>query len=186
MTPMTRLRDKRFVLATDLDGTFLGGSDTDRRHLYSWIEGRRHDVGLVFVTGRDPAFILELCAEGFVPTPDYVIGDVGTTVAEVTGAAGARDLRMIEALEADIAARWGDAGPAVREALRNAAGLRLQDTPFRYRVSYHYDPDRYDGRAETVIREMGHDVLISDNRYFDVLPKGVSKGPTLERLIAHL
>ncbi|MEL6533647.1 MAG: HAD family hydrolase, partial [Pseudomonadota bacterium] len=34
--------------------------------------------------------------------------------------------------------------------------------------------------------EMGLDVLISDNRFLDVLPQGVSKGPTLTRLVDHL
>jgi hydroxymethylpyrimidine pyrophosphatase-like HAD family hydrolase len=36
------------------------------------------------------------------------------------------------------------------------------------------------------VAELGHDALISDNRFFDVLPKGVSKGPSLLRLITHL
>jgi hypothetical protein len=39
-------------------------------------------VGLVFVTGRDPAFIVQMCHDG-LPWPDYVIGDVGTTIAHV-------------------------------------------------------------------------------------------------------
>jgi len=33
---------------------------------------------------------------------------------------------------------------------------------------------------------LGLDVLISDNRFFDVLPRGISKGPSLKRLLAHL
>jgi hypothetical protein len=33
---------------------------------------------------------------------------------------------------------------------------------------------------------MGLDALVSDNRYFDVLPKDVSKGPSLLRLLTHL
>ena len=53
------------VLATDLDGTFLGGSETARRRLYSWIEANRDEVGLIFVTGRDPGFIRDLNAAGF-------------------------------------------------------------------------------------------------------------------------
>ena len=35
-------------------------------------------------------------------------------------------------------------------------------------------------------RKLGLDSLVSDNRFFDVLPRGVSKGPSLRRLIAHL
>jgi hydroxymethylpyrimidine pyrophosphatase-like HAD family hydrolase len=105
MTPT--LADRRFVLATDLDGTFLGGTDAERLTLYDWIGANRATVGLVFVTGRDPGFILDLCAGGTVPWPDMVIGDVGTTVATVDDGA----LHPVPALEAQIAEAWNDAGP---------------------------------------------------------------------------
>ena len=174
--------EKRMVLATDLDGTFLGGSEGARRALYDWIEERRDSVALIFVTGRDPEFIHELC-DGGVPWPEYVIGDVGTTIARVEPGAG---IRPIAELEEEIAALWGDGGEAVRLALAEAPGLSLQPTRFRYRVSYDYDPAAYDPAAEEAVRALGHDVLISDNRFFDVLPRGVSKGPSLTRLIAFL
>lgn len=175
--------NRRFVLATDLDGTFLGGSDADRQALYDWIEAHRATVGLVFVSGRDPEFITELCGNGQAPWPEYVIGDVGTTIAQVTAQ---KQIAPIAPLEAQIAARWNDAGPAVREALARAPGLTLQPTAFRYRVSYDYDPDSFDPDTTDRVEAMGFDVLISDNRYFDVLPKGVSKGPSLLRLLDHL
>jgi HAD superfamily hydrolase (TIGR01484 family) len=181
MIPTRRraLHDRAFVLATDLDGTFLGGSDSDRRRLYRWIEDNRRTIGLVFVTGRDPDFIAELTA-GEVPTPDYVVGDVGTTIAHV-GADGT--VEPIAELEAEIAAAWADAGGRVRDTLDGHPGLTLQPTDFRYRVSFDYDPDAYEPGAEARVRDMGLDVLISDNRYFDVLPRGVSKGPSLRRLL---
>jgi hydroxymethylpyrimidine pyrophosphatase-like HAD family hydrolase len=40
--------------------------------------------------------------------------------------------------------------------------------------------------AEDKVAALGLDHLVSDNRFFDVLPKGVSKGPSLKRLVAHL
>lgn len=80
-TDKARLADKTFVLATDLDGTFLGGTDAQRRALYDWIEDHRDTVGLIFVTGRDPEFIMDLCGSGTAPWPDYAVGDVGTTIA---------------------------------------------------------------------------------------------------------
>ncbi|WP_319529897.1 HAD-IIB family hydrolase [uncultured Cohaesibacter sp.] len=177
------IAQKQFVLATDLDGTFLGGSDADRKALYDWIEARRDSVGLIFVTGRDPEFIVDLTSKQGVPRPDYVVGDVGTTIAKVTSEGS---VAPIPALEQDIAAAWNDSGAAVREALSKVAGLTLQPTAFRYRVSYDMDPDLFDGRACDIIEEMGHDWLISANCYFDVLPKGFSKGPSLLKLIDHL
>lgn len=175
------LAARRMVLATDLDGTFLGGSEADRSTLYDWIEANRDSVGLIFVTGRDPQFIAELC-DGGVPWPEYVIGDVGTTIARVQN----RLIAPIDAMEAEIAARWGDAGDRVRETLAGHPGLTLQDTEFRYRVSYDMAPDAFTRASIDAVDEMGLDHIVSDARYFDVLPRGVSKGPSLKRLVAHL
>lgn len=169
------------ILATDLDGTFLGGPDDARRRLYRMIETRRDEVMLVFVTGRDLPFIRELCrGDAGVPFPDFVIGDVGTTVAV------GHDLAPLEALETDIAAAWNDRGDEVRAMLADKPGLRLQPTPFRYRVSYDYAPGAFDHSLVPAIEAAGFDVLISANRFLDVLPPGVAKGPTLLRLIDHL
>ena len=173
------LGDRTFVLATDLDGTFLGGSEADRARLYDWIEANRRSIGLVFVTGRDPDFITELCS-GPVPTPDYVIGDVGTTIAHV--GEGAR-IEPIADLEAEIAERWAHGGPRVRDALADHPALSEQPTAFRYRVSYDYDPAHSVDDAVALIDALGYDALISDNRFLDVLPRGVSKGPSLRRLV---
>ncbi|SNR52529.1 HAD-IIB family hydrolase [Puniceibacterium sediminis] len=182
-TPVTAvpINARKFVLATDLDGTFLGGSEAERKTLYDWIEANRDTIGLIFVTGRDPKFIGELCGSG-VPWPEYVIGDVGTTIARVHN----RVIEPIVPLEEDIASRWGNAGDAVRAALHGHPGLTLQPTEFRYRVSYNLHPGSFDAAAHEIVEKLGHDTLVSDNKYFDVLPRGVSKGPSLQRLVTHL
>lgn len=173
-------RPDRLVLATDLDGTFLGGSEAQRLALYRWIAERREHVTLIFVTGRDLPFIRDLVRDGPVPQPDYVIGDVGTTVA------GGSAIEPIPALETEIAQRWGDAGARVRALLDGEPGLRLQDIAFRHRVSYWYDPAVLAVDAAERVRAAGFDCLLSADTFFDVLPRGISKGPTLLRLIEHL
>lgn len=170
---------RRLVLATDLDGTFLGGSDAQRATLYRWIEERRADVMLVFVTGRDLPFVRALASHG-IPRPDYVIGDVGTTIA------GGEALEPLAELEHHIATTWNDAGAGVRALLRDEPGLTLQETPFRYRVSYIYEPARLRPGAREKVEAAGFDCLISAGLYFDVLPRGISKGPTLIHLMTHL
>ncbi|AJE46166.1 HAD-IIB family hydrolase [Celeribacter indicus] len=182
-SPRPVIADRRFTLATDLDGTFLGGTEADRRRLYDWIEANRDTIGLIFVTGRDPEFIMQMCRERGLPWPEYVVGDVGTTIAHVRGDG---HVEPIPELEADISSRWKDAGAAVREALDGHPGLTLQPTPFRYRVSYDLDAESFDAGAKDKVADMGLDWLISDNRFFDVLPKGVSKGPSIRRLVDHL
>ncbi|WP_128255457.1 HAD-IIB family hydrolase [Falsirhodobacter deserti] len=177
-----RPSDWSFVLATDLDGTFLGGSDEMRRTLYDWIEERREDVGLIFVTGRDPDFIADLCSTGRAPWPDFVVGDVGTTIAGIKNGT----VTPLEDLEAHIRNAWGDRSAFVRETLKGAPGLVEQDTPFRHRISYHWDPETYDPASVKPLEDAGFDILISHGCFLDVLPGGVSKGPSLLRLLDQL
>jgi len=177
------IAQKPLVLATDLDGTFLGGTDEARARLYGWIEANRDKVGLVFVTGRDPGFISGLTRKGGVPKPDFVVGDVGTTIAAVDER---HMLDPIADLEDEIARAWADAGPRVQAALRGVSGLRVQSTLFRHRISYDMDPETFDACAFDIVAGLGLDALVSADRYFDVLPKGVSKGPSLLRLMTHL
>ncbi|WP_342069503.1 HAD-IIB family hydrolase [Yoonia algicola] len=177
------IADKKFVLATDLDGTFLGGSDDQRAGLYNWIAANRDHVGLIFVTGRDPGFIHDIARKGDVPRPDYVVADVGTTIASMDHN---NHVSPIAELEAEIATAWGDAGTKARFVLNGRRGLKLQSTLFRYRLSYDMDPDEFDEGAIDAIADLGLDTILSDNRFFDVLPKGVSKGPSLLRLLTHL
>lgn len=176
------ISDKDMVLATDLDGTFLGGTDEDRQSFYDWIENNRDRVGLIFVTGRDPGFIRQMVQDG-LPRPDYVIGDVGTTIADFDDDG---HVAPITALEAPIAEAWNNASARVEAALRGVKGLTLQSNLFRYRLSYDLDPEAFDGSAVAMVEDLGLDALVSDNRFFDVLPKDVSKGPSLLRLLAHL
>lgn len=173
------MRTPNLVLATDLDGTFLGGSHDHRRSLYTHL-CEREDVLLIFVTGRDIGFIAELIARPGMPRPHYIIGDVGTSIYD-----GER-LEPVAALEAPIAAKWGEANSRVMALLEGEPGITLQSTPFRHRVSYDYDPDRLSPHTVTKVRAAGFDCLLSADRFLDVLPKGVSKGPTLIRLVEAL
>jgi len=177
------IASKDLVLATDLDGTFLGGSEQERAQFYKWIENNRDRVGLIFVTGRDSGFITELTKKQGVPKPDFVIGDVGTTIAHV---GDDHFLAPIEELEAEIAEAWNGANIRVQAALKGIKGLQLQSTGFRYRASFDLDPAEFDNSAFDIVANLGLDALMSDNRFFDVLPKGVSKGPSLLRLLSHL
>jgi hydroxymethylpyrimidine pyrophosphatase-like HAD family hydrolase len=167
------------ILATDLDGTFLGGSSDDRVALYRELDSR-DDVILIYVTGRDPDFLASLREVEQIPAPRYVVGDVGTSVLD------GPTLQPISALEAPIADRWQDAGARVSAVLQGAPGVVPQPGEFRHRASYYYDPRRPPHEAMEELRTAGFDVLLSADRYLDVLPRGVSKGPTLMSLLGAL
>ena len=82
---------------------------------------------------------------------------------------------------------WGNTGDQVRDALHGHPGLTLQPTDFRFRVSYDLEPDGFDPlRAATSSRRWGMMDLISDNRFFDVLPMASARARRCSRLVDHL
>lgn len=177
MSQTKSLSDRALLLAVDLDGTFLGGSDSDRRALYNLVESRRADVALLFVTGRDIPFASSLASEG-VPTPDLIIGDVGTTV--VVGP----DWTPHSAAEAWIDERWPGSERAA-EIMKGRGGVKPQDVFGGRRLSYFYDDEAAALEAFPELEAAGYAPLLSAGVFFDVLPPGVNKGQTLLQVMAH-
>jgi hypothetical protein len=168
-------RPMKTVLATDLDGTFLGGTEDDRAALYEWIARRRGEIVLVFVSGRGFDFMRQL-ADTLPVRPDHVIGDVGTRVG-----IGAQ-FDPLPDVEAWLDACWpADAGERIARAMQGHPELEPQPGVAGRRRSYFYTRHEAALRAAPELERLGFDTLTSDNRFFDVLPRGVQKGPTLLR-----
>lgn len=168
------------VLATDLDGTFLGGDEHQRGELYDSLNRRRDELMLVFVTGRDLDFVTALADDPRMPRPDVIIGDVGTTVVR------GDDLSPIEPVQHWIDERWDDADDLVRSMLEGTTGLREQTIVGGRRVSYFYEPELLDPAVVDRVESAGFDVVRSADTFFDVLPRGIAKGPTLLRVLDEL
>ncbi len=176
---MDDLKEKSIVLATDLDGTFLGGSDAEKADLYRFIEDRRDDIGLVFVTGRDVDFIQKITRDEGVPAPDLIIGDVGTTIVD------GRAYQPFAPVDEWIEAAWPGAEKA-EEVLARAPHLKRQDVFGGRRVSFFYEDPIAAKATAAEIEALGYDVLLSADLFFDVLPRGVQKGPTLQKTVSAL
>ena len=167
------------LLATDLDGTFLGGDPQDRLALYQTISAHP-DIQLAYVTGRSLEAVLPLLADPTLPPPDYILADVGASLYH------GDTLQPIQPLQQEIDARWPGEN-RVAEALAGLPGLERQDVPQARRCSYFCAADRADDPALAEIAErLGCDLLYSAGRYLDFLPRGVNKGSSLLRLIALL
>src|SRR5690606_13799536 len=87
------------LLATDLDGTFLGGKRVDRLKLYRLIRQNK-DIKVAFVTGRGLETVLPLLNDPLVPRPAYIIADVGATVVH------GDTLEPIEPIQSRIEDKW--------------------------------------------------------------------------------
>ena len=167
-----------FLLATDLDGTFLGGRQADRLKLYRALRDNP-DVRLAFVTGRGVESVLPLLSDPLVPDPDFIIADVGATVVTRDG------LPPVEDIQREIEAGWVGVEP-VTTALREVPGLERQPVPQERRCSFFLDDPTFMPEIRERLAHLQCDVLFSADRYVDVLPRNVSKGSTLRKLVEHL
>lgn len=165
-------------LATDLDGTFLGGRQSDRMRLYRFL-GQRPDIGLAFVTGRGLEHVLPLLSDPTIPTPQYIICDVGTTIVH------GDTLAPVQPVQTEINQAW-PGEHAILDAIRDIPGLERQEVPQQRRCSFFVKSDFDFDTLRERVEPMGCEVLYSANHYLDILPKGVKKGSTLKRLIETL
>jgi len=162
------------LLATDLDGTFLGGTSEDKEKLYSLLQ-RQKEIQLVFVTGRGIRSVLSLLEDNVLPRPEYIICDVGATVTHLP------TLTAVEPVQSGIAARWP--GEQVRETLKAVRGLLHQEAHQQYRCSYYYDNSTDIDSAREIAASLQCDMVLSAGKYLDILPAGVNKGFTLKQLL---
>lgn len=185
------------ILATDLDRTLLpNGSwpaDAGAIALFNELT-QRHDVFVVYVTGRNLKLTENAISEFGIRHPHVLIGDVGTSI------------RKHENGEWHMHQGWvdhvGRASPkwdaeAVRDALKGVAGLSEQGREHcgAFKQSYFVDHERH----ETVLREVearirgSHDEVMiysHDSRtgegLLDCLPQSATKRTALEFLADEL
>ncbi|PCC99041.1 glucosylglycerol-phosphate synthase [Halopseudomonas pelagia] len=166
------------ILATDLDGTFLGGDPDNRQRLYQLIDAHP-DIQLIFVTGRGLEVVVPLLSDPAIPRPDYIICDVGATLVD------GHTLQAVYPLQSEIEATWpGEQVVAARMA--EFPGIDRQTVPQQRRCSYFCDEGAVTEEVREAVKALGCDLLYSADMYLDCLPAGVNKGSTLRRLIEHL
>lgn len=171
----------KLILATDLDGTFAGGTAADRRLLQDVI-GRMPGAALIYVTGRSQGATRELMDEAPLPHPDLLISDVGTSVVD------GKTFEPIRDIESELDEIWVG-GEEIRGRLAGAPGIEEQEVRSPRRVSYWLRS----GEMASVMEDMADrldgltvDLVGSAGVYIDVLPRGVNKGTTLKRVLRWL
>ncbi len=163
------------LLATDLDGTFLGGRQADRLKLYRLIR-EQENIRLMFVTGRGIESVMPLLDNPVIPDPDYIICDVGATILN------GQTLEPVQPIQSEIENQWPGT-LVIQKRMRKVKGLRLQPVSQQRRCSFFYDERTDIETVKKIADEMGLDVLLSAGRFLDILPKNINKGSTLKRLV---
>lgn len=186
----------RVLLLSDLDRTLIPNGpqpeSPEARPLLRRLV-RRPELALAYVSGRHLQLLQEAVRLYDLPTPDYAIGDVGTTIYEVVDGQWRRWRHWDQAIAPD----WAGLSRAQLAALLEGIdGLRLQEPEKQndYKLSYYAPPDLDRNRVLTEagarleragvkarliwsVDETTHTGLL------DVLPRSASKLHAIEFLI---
>jgi sucrose-6F-phosphate phosphohydrolase len=139
--------NNNILLCSDMDRTILPNGDQEessevRSVLRLLVE--RPEIHLAYVSGRDKNLIQKAITEYDLPLPDYAVGDVGTTIYELTN----DDWHPWDAWFEEIAKDWnGSDSEDLSGFLEGYDKLTLQEPEKqnRFKLSYYTD-ESADGR----------------------------------------
>ncbi|MFO7714441.1 HAD-IIB family hydrolase [Desulfosarcina sp.] len=135
---------KTILLCSDLDRTLIPNGAEDEspraRQLFAHLAAHPQ-LQLAYVSGRDKNLVREAIAGFALPEPDFVIGDVGTTIYQVDG----DQWRMNQGWQREIGKDWhGHDHDDITALLAGMVGKDLELQPpekqNRYKASYYTDP----------------------------------------------
>lgn len=166
----------RHLLATDLDGTFVG-DDAGLKQLLAYYDSLDEPVALAYITGRHRASVIELIDEASLPMPDILITDVGTVIYH--GESLFEDKLWTEKMTEN----WQPDN--ILKIAEGISGLTVQDLPHQRRVSFYASSMESAEALKTSLmkQDIPHTFIFSSNRDVDILPEGGGKGEALKFLI---
>ena len=184
------------LLCTDLDRTLLPNGcapeSPTARDIFSRLAAQP-ELTLAYVSGRDLSLVEEAITEYGLPQPDYIGGDVGTTLYHNESGRWAR----MHAFEDELLADWsGRDNQALRTVLAHLPALQLQPEARQNRCKLSYfvdlavDPMAIKGQAAESLERQGikanliYSVDEADGvGLLDILPARASKRYAVELLM---
>lgn len=177
----------RYLLASDMDGTVIPLDDQPERAdeitAFSRALSEKTDVALAYATGRDLQRALNGIAEWKLPTPNWLICDVGTSLYH-PGENGKWNLS--EEYRAEMRSRFG--GHTANDVAEVLQGYPEQDASRQteFKQSYFFNtadhPERHLPEIDRKLQEAGIQAelvysvdVYSGEAFLDVLPSGVAK-----------
>lgn len=188
---------ERLLICTDLDRTLIPNgpqseSANARKHFATLVA--HPEVTLAYVSGRHRELVERAIVNYRLPLPDFVVGDVGTTIYQV---GPRRRWQRQTAWEDEIAKDWGGMTHAdIKSLALDIPDLRLQerakqnDYKLSYYVPLHSDRNALSAMIEARLQASGVTArLIWSNDepagvgLLDILPKRASKYHAVEALM---
>lgn len=172
------MKNKRYLLATDLDNTFVG-DPSSLGNLLGHFEENEVDPAFVYVTGRHLDSALSLIDRERLPSPDLLITDVGTAI-----------YHSPELEEDQGWSDWVNETWKPEELLQfadNFPFLHQQELPHQKRISFTADSasleDIQQFRQQLEQTAIPHHFVFSSGRDLDLLPERSGKGKAVEYII---
>jgi HAD superfamily hydrolase (TIGR01484 family) len=190
---------ERLLICTDLDRTLLPNGNAPEsvsaRRLFAALAARP-EVRLAYVSGRHRALVEQAIADYKLPQPDFVIGDVGTSIYVITTDGWREWPQWIEAIAPDWAGREH---ADMRRLFEHLADLRLQESvkQNRFKLSYYVPVEADLSRLMAAMRGLlAEQAIRADLIYsideagpvglLDVLPASATKFHAIEFLMREL
>jgi len=189
--------NNKLLICTDLDRTLIpnGPQSESRgaRERFAQLAGHSQTI-LAYVSGRDRPLVEKAITHYELPVPDFVIGDVGTTLYRINAEAEWTHERN---WEDQISEDWaGKTHTELKQLLQELSTLRLQEhsKQNRHKLSY-YVPVQADRESLTqMINERLANIGVRSNLIWsldeprgvgllDILPAGASKLHAIQLLM---
>jgi len=177
-----KLSNAEMFVICDLDGTLVEGSNVDGLNEFvQWIEQHKDKVVFGIASGRNRAITEKALKQYPLPKPDILICSAGTELYYTE--------KMIpdKGWESHIDYQWKR--KELQEVLKQIPGIRLQEqaAQWPFKLSYYVD-DFFDADAMANLHKLLDDhklrakVLLTDNKFLDLLPFRASKGSAVRYL----
>ena len=135
---------RRILLCTDLDRTLLPNGpqseSVDARQCFGRLAARP-EITLAYVTGRHRALVSQAIEEYSLPTPDFVVADVGTSIYTTSRyTIGAAQWQLWNDWSHEIAPDWANLDhDQIHQLLINFSELTLQESSKQsvHKLSYY-------------------------------------------------
>jgi hypothetical protein len=187
----------KLLICTDLDRTLIPNgpqpeSPLAREYFASLVS--RSDVDLAYVSGRHRSLVEQAITDFHLPIPDFVIGDVGTTIYRLIAG---HDWEHDESWEKEISQDWaGNTHAGLADLLAGVSALQLQEADkqnsckLSYYVPLQADTIALSKTIEARLEQVGaHCRLIwsidepENIGLLDILPQRASKYHAVRALI---
>ncbi|HTL09585.1 MAG TPA: HAD-IIB family hydrolase [Chitinophagaceae bacterium] len=168
----------------DLDGTLVDGKNVEGLQEFTeWIEQNRHQLVFGIASGRNKALTQEAFANYHLPKPDVLICSAGSEIYYT------EKCIPDHGWEKHINYQWKR--DELQKVLSSFPGIRAQEAaaqwPFKlsYYVNDSFDNDQMANLYKLLDdKKLTAKVLLTENKYLDLLPVRASKGQAV-RYLSH-